>query len=147
MKTLSTRYQSSVSTLLAAYQTGTLGHGGEGNCAITHLLDGQRDWMDVINPASGHIDHWNKYNHPRQFAKGLQLINNSPFSVQEIIKLEALFEGRVKDPQGHLISTLDEDNDPDATLGLGAVITGLEEIEFAQELSPIVLQFPEAEMV
>lgn len=129
MKTYSTRYQTSVSVLLTAHQNGTLGHGGEGSCAITHLLQGKNDWIDVINPSRGHIDHWNKYNHPRQFAKGLQTIDDSPFSVEEIIKLEALFEGRIKNNQGHFISTFDNDNDPEGNLGLHAVITGLEEMD------------------
>lgn len=130
---LPARYYQSVSILLAAYQSGTLRHNEDGGCAVTHLLGGKSDWMDVINPTTGRIDHWKKYNHPRQFAKGLQLISDSPYSVEEIIAIEALFEGRVQALAANKMSTLDAVNDPEASIGLSAVLEGLEAMEYKKE--------------
>ena len=139
MNSSSIRFRDTVSTLLAALQSGMLSHGSEGDCAITCILGGERAWLDVINPTNGQIDHWTKYNAPRKFAKGLQLITDSSYSIEELIQLEALFEGRVKDERGNLISTLDDENDPGATIGLSALLTGLEAMDAPHQaaLAPV----------
>ena len=129
MSSFSPRYQKAVSTLLNAFQSGQLGHDHQDSSAITHLVGGSNEWLDVINPAQGTIDHNQKLLDPRQFAKSLEVITAANFSVEEIIQLEARFEGRNHSPSGQWLSTLDDDNDPEGNLGLSAVLQRLEEME------------------
>ena len=125
MKTSTYRYELSINALMDAYLAGKLGHSSRNGCAVTHVLGGKSDWMDVINPLAGTIDHENKVTNPKQFAKGLQQISRHHFTVEEIICLEASFSGRRKDLTGKFISNFDDTNDPDCTLGLSAVFESL----------------------
>jgi hypothetical protein len=131
MSVFSPRYKKAVTALLNAYQSGQLGHDHQGGSAITHLLGGNHDWLTVINPAQGSIDHEQQQSDPHQFAKSMEAIIAADFSVEEIIQLEARFEGRNYSPSGQWLSTLDDDNDPEGNLGLSAVMQWLEAIEFS----------------
>ena len=115
--------------LMHAFLNGKIGHGGNSPCAVTHILGGKRDWIDVIQPSRGTIDHKLKLSDPTRFAKGLQLINESAYTIEEIIYLEAQFCGREKDSSGRLMSTWDETNDPDGAIGLEAVLEGLQQLK------------------
>lgn len=111
------------SLLIQAFANATLGH-SRYNCAVSVLLGGT-DWMEAIEPRTGTIDHRNKTSHPRRFAKGLRQIESASFSVDEIIALEACFEGRSRHlaSEGSIrVSTLDDSNDPDGAIGLNAVL-------------------------
>lgn len=85
-------------------------------------------WMNVIHPRTGTIDHQFKITNPKDFAKGLNIINKSGFSIEEIIRLEAGFSGRQADEKGALISTFDDANDPDCNLGMNGVLSVLSEL-------------------
>lgn len=121
MNTHTSRYQKAVSALLLAYERGDLGHDPQKNCAVTHLLGGKKEWIDAIHPILGTVDHETKMRNPRTFAQGLSQINESEFSIEEIIEIEAHFSGRKTDGQGNRFSTYDENTDPEGSLGLSAV--------------------------
>ncbi|MEO1450296.1 MAG: hypothetical protein AAFV07_12260, partial [Bacteroidota bacterium] len=62
--------------------------------------------------------------HPRKFAKGLRQIQATSFTVEEVIALEACFEGRSISSftEDIRVSSLDDSNDPDGAIGLNAVL-------------------------
>lgn len=118
-------HQQAISRLVDAMASGSLGHQSPGNCALSHLIEGKR-WMDIIDPVKGTINHKLKLSDPRNFADGLREITASGLSVDQVIKIEAEFAGRVKVSNGDLPATLDDDTDPGGIQGLSAVINMLE---------------------
>lgn len=123
MNPYDTRNSLATQQLIEAFSTADLGH-SRGRCAVSVLLGGE-DWMEAIEPRKGTIDHQNKLAHPRRFAAGLRQIQAAGFSVEEIIDLEARFEGRaysMTSAANYMVSSFDDSNDPDGAMGLNAVI-------------------------
>lgn len=125
METNIQRYKDAVTRLIIAYAQGKVSHNGKGACAVTHILGGSMAWMNVIHPRTASIDHQFKITNPKEFARGLEIISNSGFSVEEVIKLEAGFSGRQSDDLGAFMSTFDDSNDPDCNLGMNGVLAVL----------------------
>jgi len=121
-------YKDTVTRLIIAYAQGRISHNGHKGCAVTHILGGNIDWLNVIHPRTGSVDHQFKITNPKEFAKGLALINGSGFSIEQIIRLEAGFSGRHIDENGARISTLDDSNDPDCNLGMNGILSILSEL-------------------
>lgn len=121
-------YKDTITLLIIAYAQGRISHTGHTGCAVTHILGGDIAWMNVVHPRMGTIDHQFKITNPKEFAKGLSVIRDSGFTIEEIIRLEASFSGRQTDKNGARISSYDDVNDPDCNLGMNGVLSVLSEL-------------------
>lgn len=120
-------YKDTITLLMIAYAQGRISHNGN-SCAVTHILGGDMAWLNVVHPRTGTIDHQFKLTNPKEFAKGLAVISESGFTVEQIIRLEAGFSGRQIDESGARISTFDDGNDPDCNLGMNGILSILSEL-------------------
>ncbi|MEL6675185.1 MAG: hypothetical protein AAFR61_23450 [Bacteroidota bacterium] len=120
--TLFSAFRPNLADLVEAVQLGRVSHLSLDQHAITMLLGGKKDWLDVIDPAKGTIDHAIKVSEPKRFTRGLKQIQKAGFSVEQIIRLEASFSGRVKNEKGRYLATWDEQSDPGANMGTEAVL-------------------------
>jgi len=86
-------YENGVNILITAYRNSTLFHGKCEACAVGNLLGGQSEWRFVIgttnlNKGSSSVQQLGKY----YLDKGKDLIDKSPYTVDEITAIERAFE-------------------------------------------------------
>ena len=86
-------YENGVNILITAYRNGTLFHGNCEACAVGNLLGGEGLWQFVIgvtslSKGSSLVHQVDKY----YLDKGKDLIDKSPYTVDEITAIERAFE-------------------------------------------------------